>query len=153
MIKLLKENNKSLKEIQENTVRGNEENCSWHEVELESIKKTQTMMKLEVKTLGAQTGTTQASFTLVWCLSQVPQDIKKLTKTLSLHLPKEQRGLAFLEKINTQLVYSSYFIQICVRLIGAGKGSNYQSHLVLAAHENRQPTQISVRFDYGHNQM
>ena len=65
MIKLLKENNKSLKEIQENTVGGNEENCSRHEVELESIKKTQTMMKLEVKTLGAQTGTTQASFTLV----------------------------------------------------------------------------------------
>ena len=152
MIKFLKEKNISLKEIQENTVGGNEENCSRLEVEIEWIKKTQTKMKLEMKTLGAQTGTTQDSFTLVWCLSQVPHDREKLTKMLSLHFPKEQRGLGFLEKTNTQLLYSSYFIQICVRLIGAGKGSNHRSHLVLAAHESRQPTEISVCFDYDHNQ-
>lgn len=64
-------------------------------------------------------------------------------------LPKEQRGSAFLEKTDTQLAHSSYFIKKHTSLIGAGKGSNYQSHLALAKRESRQPTQISLPFDYG----
>ena len=67
---------------------------------------------------------------------------------LSLHFSKEQRGLIFLEKTDTQLSYSSFFIKIFARIIEAGKGPNYQSHLALATHESRQSTQVSVSFDY-----
>lgn len=61
---------------------------------------------------------------------------------LNLHFPFVT---AFLEKTDTQLAHSGYFIQTITRLIG--KGPNYQSHLALAAHVSRQPTQISVPFD------
>lgn len=32
----------------------------------------------------------------------------------------------------------------CTRLIGAGRGSSYQSYVALAAHESRPPSQIPV---------
>lgn len=75
---------------------------------------------------------------------------EKLTKMLNLHFSKEQRGSTFLEKTDTQLSHSSFFIKIFARIIEAGKGPNYQSNLVaLATHESRQSTQVSVSFDYG----
>lgn len=53
---------------------------------------------------------------------------------LSLHFLKEQRHLAFLEKtdILTSLL-RLLLLNHYTKLIGAGKGSNYQSYLALAA--------------------
>lgn len=70
-------------------------------------------------------------------------------RSLSLHCPKDQRGTAFLEKTDTWLAHASYFMQTTTRLIGVGKGSSYQSNLVLAVHESQNPTQISVPSHFG----
>ena len=59
---------------------------------------------------------------------------------------KEAEEFSILGKDWHLLANSSYFIE---RLIEARKDSSYQSYLVLAAHESRQPTQISVPFDHG----
>ena len=66
MIEVLKEEmNKSLKEIFENKQAVKEINkiAQNLKVEIESIKKTQTKINLELKHLGTQTGTSKRSLT------------------------------------------------------------------------------------------
>jgi hypothetical protein len=57
---------------------------------------------------------------------------------LSHHFSKGPEGSAFLEKADTQLAHSSYFIQtLYKKLIWTEKGSSYQGYLALASRENR----------------
>lgn len=99
-------------------------------------------------TLDIRCKTIWLCYCLIYVLSAIVKR-EKLTNMLRLHFPKEHRGSSFLEKTDTQLSHSSSFIKTFTRIIGAGKGPNYQSHLALVTHESRQPTQVSVSFDYG----